>query len=100
MIRAARLAWFLPVSRWSVPSRDTKLRGCRAARKISLALAMPTVLSVGECITSSARWSVRIRSRRSAARTSSMKWRLRVSALPPIRNGASPSAMIRSTRAS
>ena len=84
MIRAARAAWFRPVSRWSAPSSDTKLRGCRAARKISLALAMPTVLSVGECMTSSARRRVRICSRRSAARTSSMKCRLRVSALPPI----------------
>lgn len=52
MMRAARAAWFFPVSRWSAPSSDTKLRGCRAARKISLAFAMPTVLSVGECMTS------------------------------------------------
>ena len=50
------------MSRWSAPSSDTKLRGCRAARKIWLAFAMPTVLSVGECITSSARRRVRIRS--------------------------------------
>ena len=49
------------VSRWSAPSSDTKLRGWRAARKIWLALVIPTVLSVGECITSSARCSVRIR---------------------------------------
>ena len=85
MIRAARAAWLLSVSKWSAPSSDTKLRGCRAARKISLALAMPTVLSVGECMTISARCRVRIRSRRSAAPTSSTKFRLSVSALPPIK---------------
>ena len=50
------------------------------------------VLSVGECRTSSARRRELMHSRRSAARTSSMKCRLRVSALPPTRNGASPSA--------
>ena len=48
MIRAALLACLGPVRRWSAPSSDTKLRGCRAVRKISLAFLIPTVLSVGE----------------------------------------------------
>lgn len=49
MIRATSAAWPFPVRRCSLPSNEKKLRRCWAARKISLALSIPTVLSVGAC---------------------------------------------------
>ncbi|SKV20542.1 Uncharacterised protein [Mycobacteroides abscessus subsp. abscessus] len=82
------------------PSRETKLRGCRAVWKIRLAFSMPTVLSVGECRISSGRRRLRIFSCRSAARTSSTKARFSVSALPPTIQVALPSASTVSTTAS
>ena len=61
-IEAAKRVSATRVSKWSAPSRETNDLGWRAASKMLRALSMPTVSSEGECITSSAAPSRRIRS--------------------------------------
>ena len=100
IISAARAAWPFPVSRWSLPSSETKLRGCRAVWKMVLAFSIPTVLSVGECSTISGLCRRLMQSVRSAFSRSSTKCRRISTRLPPRSTSALPSLRIRSSAAS
>jgi hypothetical protein len=82
---------------WSAPSSDTKLLGWRAAAKMSAACPTDTVLSIGECSTSNARFIVFTRSVITWSRRSSTNcWRM-VNSRPASCTWATPVAAISSS---